>query len=537
MILFTIATIAVSCAVQHQITKKRIESNSKLRELREEYARKRQEHQHELAMKLMREGQQLQFQLQQEMFDAQMKQVKTAFVAELEDATQMQVYQNWPLKVLPCVIQNQSLSNLLLINKDTGVLPPYDRFALHCILLPSSCPTFNANVWLTLESKLEAFCNQYWNSTTGRPVLFYSGSWNRYDSTMLGNRSIHGASSTDKYDLYKSMKQLPTVLIHPDFDMDGNLVIDVKIWGMPEIEDIEEETYSPDKFQRDYTSEINYREDADAAKEAIEDLTPYIESLIGYMADTYFWHASNAAPLLPSLIQNGDVNTNGMLYIRESAVEFYNEMFKQVEEESAKDEFSSQNISNLFKGISVLWSEQERMQKLTSLYIQHINRTTGRHYTNLANMMLGELNMATPRILPNSMENSDEKLTIDCNGVKFVMIKVEHGSFWMGATEEYTKYAEDEKPVHKVYITNDYYIGEVPVTQALWRAVMNNNPSYFGEGGKGSFKEQWENLPVENVSWYDCQEFIIKLNEMTGKKFRLPKEAEWEFAARGGEQK
>ena len=83
---------------------------------------------------------------------------------------------------------------------------------------------------------------------------------------------------------------------------------------------------------------------------------------------------------------------------------------------------------------------------------------------------------------------------------------------------------DHEKPAHQVTLTNDYYIGKTEVTQTLWKAVMGNNPSYF----KG------DNLPVENVSWADCQEFISKLNSMTGRNFRLPTEAEWEFAARGG---
>ena len=83
---------------------------------------------------------------------------------------------------------------------------------------------------------------------------------------------------------------------------------------------------------------------------------------------------------------------------------------------------------------------------------------------------------------------------------------------------------KEEKPTHQVTLTNDYYIGKYEVTQALWKAVMGNNPSNF----KG------DNLPVEQVSWDDCQEFISKLNRITGKTFRLPTEAEWEYAARGG---
>ena len=132
------------------------------------------------------------------------------------------------------------------------------------------------------------------------------------------------------------------------------------------------------------------------------------------------------------------------------------------------------------------------------------------------------------------------------NGVSFEMVRVEGGTFRMGATYEQEGDAErdekpvpeqlatipslqegdaesDEKPVHSVTLSS-YYIGKTEVTQALWQAVMGSNPSCF----KGS------DLPVEDVSWNDCQKFIQKLNRLTGRNFRLPTEAEWEFACRGG---
>ena len=112
------------------------------------------------------------------------------------------------------------------------------------------------------------------------------------------------------------------------------------------------------------------------------------------------------------------------------------------------------------------------------------------------------------------------------NGITIDMVKVEAGTFMMGATSEMKKPYSSEKPVHQVTLTNDYYMGKYEVTQALWKAVMDSNPSYF----KG------DNLPVEKVSWNDCQEFISKLNNLTGRKFRLPTEAEWEYAARGGKK-
>ena len=115
--------------------------------------------------------------------------------------------------------------------------------------------------------------------------------------------------------------------------------------------------------------------------------------------------------------------------------------------------------------------------------------------------------------------------TITVNGVSFNMVHVEGGTFSMGATSEQGEDALDwEYPVHQVTLSS-YAIGETEVTQALWEAVMGNNPSRF--------QGRPEN-PVELVDWNDCQQFITQLNALTGRQFRLPTEAEWEFAARGG---
>ena len=113
--------------------------------------------------------------------------------------------------------------------------------------------------------------------------------------------------------------------------------------------------------------------------------------------------------------------------------------------------------------------------------------------------------------------------TFRVGNVEFAMVKVDGGTFTMGGTAEMSKPYSDEKPTHQVTLSS-YSIGETEVTQALWQAVMGNNPSRF----KG------DNLPVEQVSWDDCRTFINKLNDLTGQRFRLPTEAEWEFAARGG---
>ena len=104
------------------------------------------------------------------------------------------------------------------------------------------------------------------------------------------------------------------------------------------------------------------------------------------------------------------------------------------------------------------------------------------------------------------------------------MVKVEGGTFTMGATSEQGSASwDDEKPAHQVTIS-DYMIAKTEVTQELWEAIMGSNPSRY----------ESEDFPVEQVSWDDCQKFILKLNGLTGLNFRLPTEAEWEYAARGG---
>ena len=124
-----------------------------------------------------------------------------------------------------------------------------------------------------------------------------------------------------------------------------------------------------------------------------------------------------------------------------------------------------------------------------------------------------------------SLYGNDSSLTtFTVNGVSFDMIHVEGGTFMMGALPDDKEAEDNEKPAHSVTLSS-FSIGETEVTQALWKAVMGSNPSFFTGNSQ---------RPVEWVSWNDCQKFISKLNSLTGKNFRLPTEAEWEYAARGG---
>jgi len=121
--------------------------------------------------------------------------------------------------------------------------------------------------------------------------------------------------------------------------------------------------------------------------------------------------------------------------------------------------------------------------------------------------------------------------TFTANGVSFTMVFVEGGTFMMGRTTDPDPNAgNNEFPRHQVTVSS-FSIGQTEVTQALWLAVMGKNPSYTSSAN--GYTEDLER-PVEQVSWNDCNIFLIKLSFLVGRQFRLPTEAEWEFAARGG---
>lgn len=321
--------------------------NSTLQQKREEFERAARERNTEHMWKLLREGQELTMQLEKEKHDDRLKELKKEVDNLLLKLTLETAIANWPLKVLPIVMKNQAIGNLLAKQEE--------RVAMHVIFARSNFDKFNKLVFPIIEKNLETYCNKHWSTTSDHPVMFYSGAW---------KAGQNNPTKTQVDSMRTALSNLPTLLIVPYFrPSDGKLVIQLHMWGVganssdpfviPEIEPKSDEFH----FQRTYTNEQDYDKEIGLLDEIVEDLVPYLECMIGYMADTYFWASSGLAPHLPLLVTNGTINTDGMKYLVSDSRDYYNKLLT----ESSRGElvFSQENLLNLLEESVRLWEKED----------------------------------------------------------------------------------------------------------------------------------------------------------------------------------
>ena len=331
--------------------------NAALQQKREEFERAAKERNTEHMWRLLREGQEIALQLENEKHADRLKELKDEVDHLLEKLTYETTISNWPLKVLPIVMKNQAFGNFLA-NQEENV-------AMHVIFTRSNHDKFNKLVYPVVEKQLEQYCDKHWSTMTDHPILFYSGAWkpavNPTDVQVMAMR--------------EELKNLPTLLITPFFrPNDGKLVFQLHMWGVganstdkfavPEIE--------PTDFQRTFTNQDDYDNEEGLLEEIVEDLVPYLECMIGYMADTYFWSSAGLAPHLPLLLTSGAINTDGMRYLISDSREYYDGLLEESEENAKKNPFMQQNLLNLFEGSAELWDEGTRKEKLEDIRKNYI---------------------------------------------------------------------------------------------------------------------------------------------------------------------
>lgn len=350
--------------------------NDELQRKREEFERAAREHQTDRMWKILREGQALTLELEKTKQEQRIEELESEMGQLLQTLAYQATIENWPLGVLPIVMKNQALGNLLAHQEES--------FALHCIFTPSNYPTFNKCVFPRIEQALEEYCNKYWSPASTHPILFYSGAWKSNDAP----------SGTQTNSMRSALSNLPTLMITPFFrPTDGKLVFQIQMWGVgasttdqfdvPEIEPKSDEFH----FQRTYTNELDYEKDTNLMGEVVEDLVPYLQCLIGFMADTYFWSSAGLKPQLPHLVTNGTINTDGMKYLVSDSREYYNNLLLTGEERAKENPFAQDNLLKLYEGCAELWSEKEREKWLDSIFLSHCSSRSGKQYSDISDVI------------------------------------------------------------------------------------------------------------------------------------------------------
>lgn len=341
--------------------------NKQLQQKREEYERAAREHNTQRMWQLMREGQEMTRQLEEERHQQRLEELKKDVGNLLQKLAYSATINNWPLSVLPIVMKNQALGNLLANQEE--------HIAMHCILTPSNYQEFNKVVFSRIEEKLDEYCNQYWSVLTDHPVLFYSGAW----------RSGQAPTEVQIDSMRSALGNLPTLLITPFFrPSDGRLIFQLRVWGVGTLNngfnDFSE--LEPTEFQRTYTDNDDYANGDGLLDEIIEDVIPYLQCVIGYIADSYFWSSEGLCPCLPKLLTNGTINTDGMKYLVNNSQEFYERLLLTYNE-NEQELFSDSKDLDLCEGTSCFWNDELKIEKLENIFISYCSKHIGRDFHSM----------------------------------------------------------------------------------------------------------------------------------------------------------
>lgn len=341
----------------------------KLQQKQQEYAYAVAERNGQRMWNLMREGQDLSIEMEQDAHETRLKEINEDFDNVLNRLAYTEAIKLWPLKVLPIVMKNQSLGNVL-VNKNENI-------AIHCILTPSNCRKFNAKVFSEIEQNVSNFCNEHWNTLSSHPILFYSGAW----------QSGTAPTGIEIDQLKVNLHNLPTLMITPYFKPNGGLVFLLNVWGIG-MDDVSAELECKDfSYSECYVKDMDYDNDEDLSRNTIDELVSYIECIIGYIADLYFWTSHNEAPIFPFLLEKNVVNTDGMPYLRKASKDRYETLLDVFKEESNEMPFAPEKMLRLLEGSTPLWSDVDCKQKLEEFLRPYYNEMSLCENANLELLM------------------------------------------------------------------------------------------------------------------------------------------------------
>lgn len=332
-------------------------NNSKeLQQKQREFQKAAQERNHERMKQLLREGQELNSQIEEELHKNRLDNIERDFDNLINRIFAADAINSWPLKVLPMVMKNESLGTLFTHQEES--------VALHCILTPSNNANFNKYVFPQLEREVEAFCNSNLTSLSSHPVIFYGGAW----------KSGIAPTGPEIDQLVADLPNLPMLLITPFFKPNnGGLAFHITTWGMCERQFME--IIPTTQFDYAYTEDLEYSNDV--ILNSVEQFSAYLESLIGYFADVYFWSAYNQMPITPLMIAGNIINTDGALSLIQENKQRYSDLYKASISSFENSFIYINNCLRLLSGISPFHNKNEVDAKINEAIITYYTLLSG----------------------------------------------------------------------------------------------------------------------------------------------------------------
>lgn len=329
--------------------------NQKLQEKQRAFRIAAEEGKDMLMWNLMRESQDISIQIEHDLHQQRIEELENDFGQLLERAAIQTSISTWPLRVLPIVMKNQSLGNLI-VKKNENI-------AMHCILTPSNCETFNQMILPVLGRQLEDYFNEFWSSQSNHTVLFYGDVWNTKTCP----------TGTEIRQLKSHIGKLPTLIITPYFkENESGLIFRLHGWGMGY--DIETDVMPMGfSYQGDtYNKKTNFVENEELRNTTIEDFTPYLQCLVSYYADQYFWNGYGVPPQLLKHIESGVISTDGQPHLLKQYRSSYKEFASKYLSDKDNILYRPHNCLKLCGASSIF---RDNVDDIIKSYCKTVNRT------------------------------------------------------------------------------------------------------------------------------------------------------------------
>lgn len=383
----SISMMAVSVGMQFFNNYANNEKSREIQAKQREFQKAAANHEFNRMRKAQMEAARLALELEEEVHKERVKDIEQNYDSVLNNFAHSFVIADWPLNVLPFIMKGESFGSLF-----GGVT---NSIRMHCVFTPSNCSWFNEYFYDDIDIRIESEMNNYWNTQSTHPIVYYGGGWNRRQVVKPDEKSIPLPMDLDDVPLLKyKLKDVPTMVIIPYFD--PFLHFRVQLWGMGKDRDIPFRIDIPrgeDGSSKRYFS-YNYKNDEKPAltdefyNTSMAEIVPYIVCLIGFVADKYFWSMYGIRALLPRLLPLVADKKN-VPYAKQLSLTYQGQYDRELKSYIKQDLFDPVKAIELCHSLKT--NEEDNIRLIVSKYLQKNGYKFNEKYSLSENLQKSKL--------------------------------------------------------------------------------------------------------------------------------------------------